>query len=143
MEVSFGKYKGKPVSELLADEKYVQWCKNQPSLMEKFGHYFDSSIPAKNVESKPLENVSQPKCDAYLLFESKMNDPCFIQGKVGEKFIELKRVESGQCPIGDEVHSKTNAYLVVNEKGYVYIGCAKKCLTDEQKKTKYIGKINK
>ena len=27
--VTFGKYKGKPVTEMLADTKYVEWCKQQ------------------------------------------------------------------------------------------------------------------
>lgn len=31
----FGKYKGKPITEFLADKNYVEWCKNQPGMLEK------------------------------------------------------------------------------------------------------------
>jgi hypothetical protein len=33
--VPFGRYKGKPVTEFLADTAYVEWCKKQPGMLEK------------------------------------------------------------------------------------------------------------
>lgn len=33
--VTFGKYKDKPLSELLADKKYIDWCMQQPWFIEK------------------------------------------------------------------------------------------------------------
>lgn len=34
--VPFGKYKNKPMTEMIKDESYVNWCKNQPGLLDKY-----------------------------------------------------------------------------------------------------------
>jgi hypothetical protein len=37
-EVPFGKYKGRPVEEMLADREYMAWLEAQPWFRERFGH---------------------------------------------------------------------------------------------------------
>lgn len=34
--VSFGKYKGKPITEMIRDSNYIDWCKSQKGLLEKY-----------------------------------------------------------------------------------------------------------
>ena len=33
--LTFGKYKNQPIISMLKDKQYVDWCKNQPGLLEK------------------------------------------------------------------------------------------------------------
>ncbi len=39
--VPFGKYKGKLVTELLQDSKYLEWCQNQPGIVDKYSKIFN------------------------------------------------------------------------------------------------------
>lgn len=34
--IEFGKYKNKPITEMLKDKNYVDWCKNQKGLLDKY-----------------------------------------------------------------------------------------------------------
>lgn len=35
-QVPFGKYKGKPISDLVNDKKYFDWCKGQADLVKRY-----------------------------------------------------------------------------------------------------------
>jgi hypothetical protein len=58
--VSFGKYKGKPVTEFLADTQYVEWCKKQPGMLEKnptiYNIVVNQQIMPNNKNSKTPEH---------------------------------------------------------------------------------------
>ena len=41
--VSFGKYKGQPMSKLLEDQSYFKWCKQQEWFQEKFASLCDEN----------------------------------------------------------------------------------------------------
>jgi hypothetical protein len=51
--VSFGKYKGKTVKELLQDTKYLQWCRSQPGIVQKY--------PYLNLNNPSIRNNPTPK----------------------------------------------------------------------------------
>ena len=64
--VPFGKYKGKPVTEFLADTSYVEWCKKQPGMLEKNPTIYNivvnqqitsSSQNSKTPEHNKLQNL--------------------------------------------------------------------------------------
>ncbi len=40
--VPFGKYKGKPVEVLISDEKYLEWCEQQPALVTRYKSVFEA-----------------------------------------------------------------------------------------------------
>jgi hypothetical protein len=58
--VTFGKYKGKPVTEFLADTSYVEWCKKQPGMLEKnpiiYNIVVKQQITSSNQNSKTPEH---------------------------------------------------------------------------------------
>ena len=58
--VPFGKYKGKPITEFLADKNYVEWCKNQPGMLEKnpiiYNIIVNQQITPNNQTSKTPEH---------------------------------------------------------------------------------------
>lgn len=77
--VSFGKYKGQPLVNLLADTKYVEWCKSQPELLQKFP--FLNTIIVNtynpNANSKtPAHNLIQ---NMFLLDDVKNKMFCVLQ----------------------------------------------------------------
>jgi uncharacterized protein (DUF3820 family) len=39
--IPFGKYKGKDVTQLIEDQQYLQWCKNQPWFKEKYANIYN------------------------------------------------------------------------------------------------------
>lgn len=61
--VTFGKYKGKPVTEMLADTKYVEWCKQQKFFKNHTTIYnicLDQTIgsqPSKTPEHNRMQNL--------------------------------------------------------------------------------------
>ncbi len=62
--VQFGKYKGKSILELLGDEKYLEWCKSQPGMLEKYPAVFNiiyqqsnKSNDAPTPEHNKLQNM--------------------------------------------------------------------------------------
>jgi hypothetical protein len=61
--VPFGKYKGKPFTDLLADEKYVDWLKQQPWFPNQKQIYnivvHQSISPVNNNEKTPAHNQLQ------------------------------------------------------------------------------------
>ena len=58
--VTFGRYKGKPVTEFLADTSYVEWCKKQPGMLEKnpiiYNIVVNQQITSSNQNSKTPEH---------------------------------------------------------------------------------------
>ena len=64
--VPFGKYKNQPVTLLMADTKYLEWCKTQPELLQKFPFIFNICVnqtittnnhPSKTPEHNKLQNM--------------------------------------------------------------------------------------
>ena len=61
--VTFGKYKGKPVTEMLADTKYVEWCKQQEFFKNHTTIYnicvnqTIGSQPSKTPEHNRIQNL--------------------------------------------------------------------------------------
>ena len=64
--VPFGKYKNQPVTSLMADTKYLEWCKTQPELLQKFPFIFNICVnqtittnnhPSKTPEHNKLQNM--------------------------------------------------------------------------------------
>lgn len=90
----------------------------------------------------PVEKIEV--CPAFTLFENNKYNfkNWFVQGKIKNEFVEVKRVSPGLCPLSGEHHDKEGGYLLV-KNNYVYYGCQdKSCLsTIDKKKTKYIGKL--
>lgn len=56
--VPFGKYKGRPVDEMLADTGYMEWLGAQPWFRERFGHLIDAYDRAE-AEATPIHNRLQ------------------------------------------------------------------------------------
>lgn len=60
--VTFGKYKGKPVTEMLADTKYVEWCKQQEFFKKHTTIYnicVNQTIGAQQTSKTPEHNRIQ------------------------------------------------------------------------------------
>src|SRR5689334_13228159 len=55
--VPFGKYKGRPVEEMLADPSYMAWLESQPWFREKFAHLSRSATD--ETQSTPEHNRLQ------------------------------------------------------------------------------------
>ena len=62
--VPFGKHKGNPITTLINDTKYYEWCKKQPNLLEKYPHVFNiylyettSNQNSKTPEHNKLQNL--------------------------------------------------------------------------------------
>lgn len=56
--VPFGKYKGLPIQEMLADTEYVEWLKSQPWFRNKFAGLL-SNVEQEQIESTPEHNKLQ------------------------------------------------------------------------------------
>lgn len=64
--VSFGKYKGKPITELLTDASYLQWCKQQDFLKQKDPVIYNiivnqtissNTLPSNTPEHNKMQNL--------------------------------------------------------------------------------------
>lgn len=85
--VPFGKYRGQPLSEMLADKKYVDWVKTQPELIAKYDILKGLSSPKPRLEEN-REKVGRVLA-AYLTQEQR-NEVELSQSKdVGLFLIDL------------------------------------------------------
>lgn len=60
--VQFGKYKNKPVTHMLKDVNYLEWCKNQPGLLQQFPVIYNIVYNIDNTENNnktPAHNKIQ------------------------------------------------------------------------------------
>jgi len=75
--VSFGKYKGKTVKELLQDTKYLQWCRSQPGIVQKYP-YLNLNNPSIINNPTPrhnsLQNSFLEKEKCYEIIKSIFNN---------------------------------------------------------------------
>ncbi len=69
--VPFGKYAGRPVSDLLSDSSYINWLKNQKWFQEKYGKLF----VVVNMGYDP-SLVDQPTPD-HNIFQNKFLDKAY------------------------------------------------------------------
>ena len=84
--VQFGKYKGKSILELLDDEKYLEWCKSQPGMLEKYPAVFNivyqqsnKTNDAPTPEHNKLQNMFLNKnIQLNLIKYLRNNDISFI-----------------------------------------------------------------
>ena len=59
--VPFGKYKGQPITSLINDTKYLEWCKQQ-EWFQKFPIFVNQTITTIDQNSKtPVHNKLQNK----------------------------------------------------------------------------------
>jgi uncharacterized protein (DUF3820 family) len=63
--VSFGKYKGQPMSVLMSDKSYLKWCQQQTWFQEKFSDLCDASLtestqPSVNKTAVIKKNAVKP-----------------------------------------------------------------------------------
>lgn len=82
--VPFGKYKDKPITELLNDPNYLDWCKNQPWFQSKFPIIYNIAVTQsisslKNDQPTPGHNKLQN------WFLSKQNQIIFIDKNYNTK----------------------------------------------------------
>jgi uncharacterized protein (DUF3820 family) len=56
--VPFGKYRGRPVDEMLADNGYMEWLGAQPWFRERFGHLLEAHDRSE-AEATPIHNRLQ------------------------------------------------------------------------------------
>lgn len=60
--VPFGKYKGRPIVDLVADRSYVDWLAAQPWFREKYGNVYNIIIGANNQpQDTPEHNIFQAR----------------------------------------------------------------------------------
>jgi hypothetical protein len=74
--VKFGKYKDKPITELLKDTKYLEWCKSQKELVNKYPTIFNiilhqtlPTIDSPTPEHNKLQNMFLDDKNAIKLVE--------------------------------------------------------------------------
>lgn len=99
--VTFGKYKGKPVTEMLADTKYVEWCKQQEFFKKHTTIYnicvnqtIGSQQPSKTPEHNRIQNLFlDDKKVATFMASLKTNDEGHINHiveQIGKKHVSVE-----------------------------------------------------
>ncbi len=106
--VGFGKYKGRPVDELIADRKYYEWCKSQPGIVDKNPNIFNitinqtinnSNIVSKTPEHNFMQNMFLDK-DMQLKLLNFLFPLSSLQNYVQEMFdTTFKFYFNDECPI--------------------------------------------
>jgi len=90
--VPFGKYKGRPVEDMLADAEYMAWLEAQPWFRERFKHLM-ARRDEEAMSRTPTHNRLQALFleEAYCLAFTMVADPdCW-------KRAERRRPEEGDC----------------------------------------------
>lgn len=77
--VSFGKYKGQPLSALINDKSYFKWCQQQSWFQEKFPKLCDTSM----VEEAPVTIIKRPKPMVVQATVKPSAAPCQPSGPSG------------------------------------------------------------
>lgn len=124
--VPFGKYKGQPITELLNDTKYVEWCKQQ-EWFQKFPIVYNicvnQTITTNNPDSKTPEH-------------NKIQN-MFLEKKNVEKIVRFIFNEEGfryniDCQYArSEFEGEFNWDIIINGLSYNKIQC--NCNWDEMK----------
>jgi len=86
--VTFGKYKGKPVTEMMADTKYVEWCKQQEFFKKHTTIYnivvnqtIGSQQPSKTPEHNRIQNLflNKENITAFIIYLYTHKYYCVIE----------------------------------------------------------------
>ncbi len=83
-EVQFGKYKGRPVEDMLADATYMQWLEGQPWFREKYSHILHMR-DAEAANRTPVHNRMQAR------FLEKAFCAAFAKSACGDRIAEMKQ----------------------------------------------------
>ena len=116
--VTFGKYKGKLVTEMLADTKYVEWCKQQEFFKNHTTIYnicvnqTIGSQPSKTPEHNRMQNLFLDKSRVALLLARSLTEDEDEDHKTHlvEQFNEKKLLV--------EFEGKFNWDVIIKEVGY-------------------------
>ncbi len=65
--VPFGRYKGQPVEVMAADTDYLDWCKAQPGLMEKYGGLWQKIVVVQYGAQESQETPDHNRLQALFL----------------------------------------------------------------------------
>jgi uncharacterized protein (DUF3820 family) len=88
--IPFGKYKGKDVTQLIEDQQYLQWCKNQPWFKEKYANIYNivvnqtivkPSSGDKTPEHNRIQNLFLDKSLCNSIFEKTWKSIFEMTGK--------------------------------------------------------------
>jgi hypothetical protein len=113
--VQFGKYKGKSILEFMEDKKYLEWCKSQPGMLEKYPSVFNiiyqqntKNNDTPTPEHNKLQNMFLNKNVKFNLFKIFLNS----------ELEELKSLNNNE--IFNEYFENINIENVINDmKNYV------------------------
>ena len=101
MIVPFGKYKGKSVEVMAADANYVEWCKSQPGIAEKYKSIFEllGQFLGAEQDCTPEHNQLQDRFFSNASFLEKFKAASAINDSANEFVAEApiyKAVPFGQ-----------------------------------------------
>lgn len=82
-EVLFGKYRGRPVEEMLSDGQYMAWLEAQPWFRERFGH-LRTAKDQDAMDRTPVHNKLQT------LFLDEPYQAAFAHAAIGTWFAEVR-----------------------------------------------------
>ena len=130
--VPFGKYKGQPITDLLNDSKYVEWCKQQP-WFQKFPVVYNICVNqtitpnnqnAKTPEHNKIQNMFLEKEIIGKIARSANETRCFRYNK---------NIHAGDTEV--EFEGEYNWDVIIDGLWYNKIQC--KCNLDEIKEDDY------
>jgi uncharacterized protein (DUF3820 family) len=95
--ITFGKYKGQPVTSLLADVPYLEWCKKQ--------HWFSKCTPVYNI------CVNQ-----NLLKVEKLEENTLLRDKLLQAEEKYKKIEEANTLLKDKLLQAEEKYKKIEEE---------------------------
>lgn len=145
--VSFGKYKNRPVAEMMADQKYIQWCLSQPWFHEKPIYNIVMNINPNKDTPTPEHNRLQ-NCFLDDEFIKKFHYYFHPKSFAGRKdFDNLKNDEERLGYVKQKVthveSEKINKYIISGQKIIAECGPSFDTWTTELIDLKYDLKISK
>ncbi len=96
--VTFGKYKGQPLSVLTNDNSYFVWCQQQPWFQKKFPKLCmvksHTQQQTQHTPQQPQQQTPQPKCESVsdkikLLTDENIN----LTQKIAKNKEEIERLK--------------------------------------------------
>ncbi len=125
--VPFGKYKGQPMIELLKDIEYLNWCKQQPKMIEKYPFVLNICVN----HQLPTQHSKTPE-------HNKLQNLFLIHENVDKLLLLVKKFQSEYLPHLELTKGKVifegmfNWDLIIEDFRWGVCECREKYENDEK-----------
>jgi len=96
--VSFGKYKGQPMSVLMNDKSYLKWCQQQSWFQEKFPNLCDTAL-TENTKPPVVKTTVTKKSAIKPIIVTEMSTKRKIKNLEEENKTLIDRIKHNQLEI--------------------------------------------